>query len=122
MLAFLPKGLPEKLGLPEDHNQRLGKRDLRNYRLQGLHLSEANFSGFDLRGADLRDAILDRADLRSAGLIDAIGLTMEQLQQTIIDENTKAVIPEKIKLPDEFPRFQKLRWEGLVYQEEKKPE
>jgi hypothetical protein len=65
--------------------------------LVGAHLTHANLFGSvlvgaDLRGANLRGADLSSADLRGADLRGAADLTVEQIEWTIGNEETK--LPE----------------------------
>jgi uncharacterized protein YjbI with pentapeptide repeats len=57
--------------------------------LEGAVLREANLRGAFLQEANLKGADLTRADLRGADLRQAIGLTKEQLNSAIIDDNTQ---------------------------------
>jgi uncharacterized protein YjbI with pentapeptide repeats len=112
VLAFLPKEILEKLGLPPDHNQRLKEKNLSSYNFSGLdlrraifinmNLKRADFSGANLEkawfgGANLERAYLINADLKGADLRDAKGLTQEQLAKAFKDKNTK--LPDYLKKP-----------------------
>jgi len=62
--------------------------------LDGANLSNANLSGADatnasFRGANFQDANLQGTILEGADLTDAKNLTVEQLEQAVIDEHTK---------------------------------
>ena len=80
--------LPNKLKF---NNSNLSKANLR-----GATLKMAVFIGANLTGADLRGANLWGADLRGANLNRAIGITCEQIESAVIDENT--VLPDYISL------------------------
>ncbi|MEN3331593.1 MAG: hypothetical protein V7641_958 [Blastocatellia bacterium] len=80
--------------------------------LSGANLSEANLSGANLSGANLSEtkffgAYLNKADLRDVDLTKCMGLTWEQIDQSIIDENT--VMP---------PEFEGQKQEKLKRQRE----
>jgi len=59
-------------------------------------LDEAVLEEVDFTGANMSEAILKTANLEGADLTGATGLTKEQIDPAIIDENTK--------LPDYLPR------------------
>jgi TolA-binding protein len=80
--------------------------DLRGAHLQGAHLQgahlrhaelRANFFGADLRGADLQYAHLQGAYLSDAYLNEARGLSQEQIESAIGNENT--TLPEGLTRP-----------------------
>ena len=119
-LAFYDQKFLNELGLREDHDQRLKKKDfsrynlkganligadLEDYKLENADLKDANFTGANLTGAnfkdaDLTDAILENTDferatlkganLKGADLSKVKNLTREQL------ESTKGVDMEKL--------------------------
>ncbi|MCP4582760.1 MAG: hypothetical protein GY839_14210 [candidate division Zixibacteria bacterium] len=107
VLAYLDEEFLDSLGLPKDHNERLKRKDFRNYKLfsvncQEANLIKANFQDADLlctdfRGADLshsnfKNANLSSVHLQGANLSNAIGLSIAQLSKAFIDENT--IFPE----------------------------
>ena len=64
----------------------------------GAILKHTSFSGADLRGAYLRVAAFHRVDLSGADLRDVEGLTIEQINHTIRDAQTRLphdLIPEQ---------------------------
>lgn len=67
----------------EDDTGLLKRTLLCNTQLQGADLSGADLTGADLQGADLRGAIL-----RGANLTDVTGLTRQQLETVVIDDQT----------------------------------
>jgi uncharacterized protein YjbI with pentapeptide repeats len=67
-LAFFDANLLEALGLPPDHNERLKKRDLSSYNLEGANLRRAELYKFNLQQANLKGAHLERAGLQYAKL------------------------------------------------------
>lgn len=107
-----------KAGLPEDHEERINRKDLSGYNfskigsslmwradLKGWILRQTVFRGVQLDGADmshadLRDACFndarvtnvnfEGADLRGADLSKAEGLTQWQLNAAITDTTTKS--------------------------------
>jgi len=114
VLAFLADDVNRQFGLPNDHNYRLHRRDLRGLRLTGLwhpdlsgwdlrkadlsgqDLAEADLSGADLREAKLdnvsmHDAQLDKCDLRGVDLRNVRVLTRTQLKSAITEG---ALLPE----------------------------
>ena len=67
--------------------------------LSGASLRDANMAGADatnaiLRGADLDNAVLRGTILRGADLTDAKNLTIEQLSEAILDDDT--ILPSYI--------------------------
>ncbi|MCP4609270.1 MAG: elongation factor Tu [Planctomycetes bacterium] len=60
-----------RLGLPQDHNERLKERDLSNYILRDMILRRSNLADFNLQNTDFSGSILDGADLHGADLADA---------------------------------------------------
>jgi uncharacterized protein YjbI with pentapeptide repeats len=76
LLALYDKEILGFLKLPSDHNERIQKNDLSEYKLSNANLQEADFSNTDLRKtifkyADLREAKFERADLQGADLTGA---------------------------------------------------
>lgn len=71
-------------------NLFLGK--LKGAKLGRARLSGANLWGAELWGAKLEGAILEGADLGGAKLTHARGLTREQIETALVDENTQ--LPE----------------------------
>jgi uncharacterized protein YjbI with pentapeptide repeats len=63
--------------------------DMRQANLAGANLSRANLGSADLRGVDLTGAFLYRTILYRTKLIDAKGLTQEQLDTACGNETTK---------------------------------
>jgi uncharacterized protein YjbI with pentapeptide repeats len=103
--------------LPGAHLQgaNLTRAVFRAANLQGANLRRANLTGADVRGAyltganlqgaDLQEAYLTGADLRRANLTEAElqevrGLTQEQLEQAVGDEDTE--LPEYLSVPVEW--------------------
>jgi len=70
----------------------LANADLRDACLRFADLREADLSGAVLRGADLRGADLSRTNLRGADLSHALGLTREQIQESVVDGQTRLPI------------------------------
>ena len=76
-LALYSSGLLEQLGLPADHNDRIGRKDLSGIELddgslRSSDLESFNFAGTNLQGADLTGSRLKNANLRHAKLQKAI--------------------------------------------------
>ncbi|MDQ5868001.1 MAG: pentapeptide repeat-containing protein, partial [Chloroflexota bacterium] len=65
--------------------------------LRGAFLNEAHLEGAFLNEAHLERADLRRAHLEGVDLRHVVGLTPEQLQQAITDEETQ--IPDYLKTP-----------------------
>jgi uncharacterized protein YjbI with pentapeptide repeats len=61
----------------------------KNADLGGANLEGADLKGAYLGGANLEAADLEGADLGGADLSDARNLTVEQLEQAVIDDTTK---------------------------------
>jgi hypothetical protein len=99
--AFLWGANLEKADLPQAdlkgaslfcaHLERtaLLQADLKGADLEGAFLWGANLAGAHMEGAFLRGAHLEGAHLKAAVLTGAIGLTMQQVESAITDENTK---------------------------------
>ena len=62
---------------------------LRNADLSHANLAEANATGVDFRGANMTGTILTGTILKGALLSGVIGLSIEQLRQAIIDDQTQ---------------------------------
>lgn len=62
--------------------------------LRGADMEDADFRGADFEDSLMKGAELDHTDLRGADLSLAVGLTLSQLGDACVDENTK--------LPGEF--------------------
>lgn len=67
----------------------LNVTDMRQANLAGANLSRANLGSSDLRGVDLTGAFLYRTILYRTKLVDAKGLTQEQLDDACGNETTK---------------------------------
>jgi uncharacterized protein YjbI with pentapeptide repeats len=83
----------------------LGGTKLTRANLTGADVRGAYLRGADLQGADLQEAYLTGADLRRANLTGADlqevrGLTQEQLEQAVGDEDTEP--PEYLSVPTEW--------------------
>lgn len=83
-----PKPRPERLRFD------LHGAVIRGARMNEFLLEEANLAGTDaanasFRGADFKNADLRGTILKGADLTDAKNLTVEQLEQAVIDETTK---------------------------------
>ena len=88
-LAYYDAKLFDKLGLQEDHNQRLKNKNLSESVLKGVNLKGANLEGYNLVHANLTDANLTEANLtdakfKGADLTDA-DLTKADLEDTDFD-------------------------------------
>ena len=70
---------------------------LKEANLRYADLREVNFAGADLRNSSLRGAMFIRANLRGADLRGASGLTREQLEESLLDENTR--LPVQLSAP-----------------------
>ena len=68
VLSLYSDDLLTALGLPVDHNDRVARRELRGYSLQGANLRDAHFTGFKLQKADFQEATLRDADFEGAEL------------------------------------------------------
>ncbi len=84
-LAFYSKDFLKELGLPPNHNERLKRKNLSQYDLQGADLQGADLSGANLQGAhldgaNLQGAHLSEANLRGANLRWA-SLTASQVKE-----------------------------------------
>ena len=84
------------------HGAFVRRPDLSHANLNKANLSEADFSGAIFRGANLKGANLFRTVLKSADLRDVQNLTLEQLSEAIIDDQTLLpdyIVRSKIKPP-----------------------
>lgn len=112
ILAYYDEQFLEELGLPSDHNEKAKAQDFSGYQLQGFDLSSTEFGTANLTGANLSKADLSEADfgksdcsavnlkktdLSSADLSNVTGLTQEQINQAVGDEDTK--LPPGLTLP-----------------------
>ena len=77
---------------------RLIAADLQKAGFVGANLKGANLRGAGLRGAFLTAAELQIADLRGANLLFVEGLTQEQIELALGDNETK--LPEILDWPD----------------------
>ncbi len=75
----------------------LEKANLGKAHLEGADLVFVHLEGVSFREAHLEEAVLVGAHLEGADLQYAIGLTKEQIESAIIDENTK--LPDYLKVP-----------------------
>jgi len=75
----------------------LEKANLGKAHLEGADLMFVHLEGVSFREAHLEEAVLVGAHLEGADLQYAIGLTKEQIESAIIDENTK--LPDYLKVP-----------------------
>jgi hypothetical protein len=99
--AFLWRANLEKADLPQADlkgaslfcarlaRAALLQADLKGADLEGAILWGANLAGAHLEGAFLRGTHLEGAHLQAALLTGAVGLTMQQIESAITDENTK---------------------------------
>jgi uncharacterized protein YjbI with pentapeptide repeats len=71
------------------HGAFLRRTDLSRANLTRANLAGADFSFATLRGANLKDANLRGTILRGADLSDATNLTRAQLEEAVIDHETK---------------------------------
>jgi len=87
----------EKVFLREAHLEgaHLNIANLKKAELDKAHLGGAHLEGANLEGAFLYNANLEKAHLEGADLSKAKGLTQEQIDSAIIDENTK--LPDYLK-------------------------
>ena len=86
--------MPKRQPILDIHGAFVRRADL-----SGASLRDANMSGADatnaiFRGVDFRGALLRGTVLRGADLSDAKNLTIEQLSEAIIDEQT--ILPSYI--------------------------
>lgn len=71
------------------HGAFLRRTDLSRANLSKANLEGADFSFAILRGANLKDANLRGTILRGADLSDAKNLTRAQLEEAVIDQETR---------------------------------
>jgi len=88
----LSKTNVRKANLEKAH---LEKANLSEAHLENANLSEAHLEKADLSGAHLENAILGQAHLEKANLAGALGLTQEQLDEAVTDEET--VLPSYVQ-------------------------
>ncbi len=79
---------------------KLNEANLQEANLGEANLQSADLSGANLQGADLANAKLQRVNLAQANLQGAVGLTQEQFDSTICDEETKPPLGLTIKVSD----------------------
>jgi hypothetical protein len=72
---------------------RMAGADLGGANLRFADLREADLHGATLRHADLRGADLRGTNLRGADLLHAIGLTGEQIEESLVDAKTRLPLP-----------------------------
>ena len=82
------------------------KTDLKEANLFGVNLTRAKLKNADLRSVNIYEAILDYSDLSGADFTKADGITAEQLQKALTDDDTK--LPEYLRFE------QKQGWLGRV--------
>lgn len=70
------------------HGAFVRRTDLSGASLRGANMAGADATNAILRGADFSNAILRGTILRGADLTDAKNLTMKQLSEAIIDDDT----------------------------------
>jgi uncharacterized protein YjbI with pentapeptide repeats len=76
------------------HGAYVPRTSLREAILAFADLSEANATRVDFRGADMTGAKLKGTILRGADLTDVKGLTVNQLREAILDDET--ILPDYI--------------------------
>ncbi len=76
------------------HGAFVRRTDLSGASLRGANMAGADATNAILRGADLSNAILRGTVLRGADLTDVKNLTVEQLSEAIIDDDT--ILPSYI--------------------------
>ena len=103
--AFLVEASLQEAGLQRANLQRailvdanLQDAQLDDANLEGAVLISANLYGAILTGANLQEANLIGADLRGTDLSEAKGLTSQQLEFTLVDED--AQLPPGVERPD----------------------
>jgi uncharacterized protein YjbI with pentapeptide repeats len=74
------------------HGAYVARTDLRGAILTNADLTDANATNVDFRGADMTGTILTGTILNGADLRDVIGLTVEQLESAVINEQT--ILPD----------------------------
>lgn len=89
------RAIPDFIAPNRERPTTLVNARLQAANLVGADLSGADLSGADLRQADLTGATLDGAILNGVDLTSTIGLTSDQLANTIRDDATK--LPESVR-------------------------
>lgn len=74
---------------------------LKNVNLRGSDLEGADLRGSDLEGADLEGAHLSKAHIEGVDLRDVAGLTQEQVNSALGNEETR--LPEGLTPPPHWP-------------------
>lgn len=70
-LAFYSSDILQQLGLPNDHNERIQRKDLSGLNLPGVALIDSDLEGFDFRKSNLQSADLQASNLENAKLGEA---------------------------------------------------
>jgi uncharacterized protein YjbI with pentapeptide repeats len=70
------------------HGAFVRRTDLSGASLRGANMAGADATNAILRGADFSNAVLRGTILRGADLTDAKNLTIDQLSEAIIDDDT----------------------------------
>lgn len=69
---------------------------VKNCNLMESNLQNTNFQNADIRGSQFNeDVLFGQTNLKGANLLDASGLSMMQIQTSLVDENTK--LPEYLR-------------------------
>jgi uncharacterized protein YjbI with pentapeptide repeats len=76
------------------HGAFVRRTDLSGASLRGANMSGADATNAIFRGADFKDALLCGTVLRGADLTDAKNLTIAQLSEALIDDDT--ILPDYI--------------------------
>lgn len=76
------------------HGAFVRRADLSGASLRGANMSNADATNANFRGVDFQGALLRGTVLRGADLTDAKNLTIEQLSDAIIDDDT--ILPKYI--------------------------
>ena len=71
------------------HGAFLRRLDFSGFSFRDANLSRADLSGALLRRADLANADLRQTVLRGADLTDVVNLTVDQLREAVIDDDTR---------------------------------
>jgi len=95
ILAELSDQHLQELGLPPDHNEKVGNGDLSHYDLSKLDLRKAELNSFNLE-----EATFDNTRLEGATLLES-NFTQAQLNQACVDEHTK--LPKGLTRPEPCP-------------------
>jgi len=72
LLARWPAVIIGAIGLPENHNDRVQRKNFQNYNLQSRNLSGFDLSNANLRGASLSCATFANADLHDTVLTNSV--------------------------------------------------